>query len=56
MSSCEKCWTDSYDRGDGDSQYERYSVLLKEREANPCTPEQQAGQWWDEDKQIDTRK
>lgn len=37
MSACEKCWADA-----GGS-YERYLELLKEREANPCTPEQQAG-------------
>jgi hypothetical protein len=39
MPACEKCWRDSamnrYDDG-----YER---LLKERNANPCTPEEQAG-------------
>lgn len=37
MSACEKCWRDA-----GGS-HERYLELLKEREANPCTPEQQAG-------------
>jgi hypothetical protein len=36
MSSCEKCWADSRTGGD-------YMRLLKERESNPCTPEEQAG-------------
>jgi len=36
MSSCEKCWADAATGGD-------YMRLLKSREANPCTPEEQAG-------------
>jgi len=36
VSACEKCWTDSRNGGD-------YHRLVKERAANPCTPEQQAG-------------
>lgn len=37
MSACEKCWADA------GGNYERYLELLKQREANPCTPDQQAG-------------
>lgn len=36
MSSCEKCWADSTSAA-------HYHSLLKEREPNPCTPEEQAG-------------
>jgi len=32
-----------------------YYDLLKERKDHPCTPRQQAGQWWDEDNQRDER-
>jgi hypothetical protein len=35
MSVCEKCWQDA----GGD--HARYLELLKERENNPCSPEQQ---------------
>lgn len=43
---CEKCWGDAYGRmmGNGRSQSDNYHELLKEREANPCTPEQQRGE------------
>jgi len=37
MSICEKCWADA------GGNHELYLELLKEREANPCTPEQQKG-------------
>lgn len=36
---CEKCWADAYDGGyfgGCESQTERYSELLKEREDSPC--------------------
>ena len=58
MSSCEKCWYDAYRRARSDyskTQAEHYHDLLKEREQNPCTPQQQAGQFWDEEKQCDIR-
>ena len=57
MPMCEKCWGDAYLRAYGSSkgQSECYQELLKERKDNPCTPKQQAGQWWDEERQIDTR-
>jgi hypothetical protein len=51
---CEKCWADAFDFGQSD-QAENYRRLLKERKDHPCTPKEQAGQWWDEEKQCDTR-
>ena len=47
MPSCEKCWGDAYLKmmlNQDKSQTEYYSMLIEERKANPCTPEQQAGQ------------
>ena len=58
MSSCEKCWNDASLRareGLYPSQAEAYQVILKERKNNPCSPKEQAGQWWDEEKQYDRR-
>ena len=57
MSMCERCWGDAYLRArcTGKSQTECYRELLEERKNNPCNPKQQAGQWWDEEKQIDIR-
>ena len=58
MSACEKCWGDAVLRsyGSGRSQVECYQDLLRERESNPCSPRDQAGQFWDEEKQCDRRK
>ena len=58
MSACEKCWEDAYLRsfGTGKSQAECYQELLYERTNKPCTPKQQAGQWWDEATQRDSRE
>jgi len=58
MSSCEKCWWDAwslYRDGNFNSQYGAYKYLLDKRKDNPCTPKEQAGQFWDEEKQIDIR-
>ena len=58
MSSCEKCWNDAGRRdmyNPFKSKSEHYQDLLKERENNPCLPEEQAGMFWDEEKQIDKR-
>ena len=54
---CEKCWGDAYLRhyNTGRSQSECYEEILKERKDNPCSPKEQAGQFWDEEKQIDKR-
>lgn len=56
VSMCEKCWADAYDPYLGGSQAERYNELLKERKDSPCSPEDQAGEWWDEERQIDSRR
>jgi hypothetical protein len=58
MSACEKCWGDAYVRFMSNpfkDQVEHYHDLLEERKDNPCSPEEQAGQWWDEKKQCDKR-
>ena len=57
MAACEKCWGDAYRRmlSTGKSQGECYIELLEERKNNPCSPKEQAGQFWDEEKQIDKR-
>ncbi len=57
MPSCERCWADAYLRSYGShkSQSECYEELLKERKNNPCSPKDQAGQWWDEERQCDSR-
>jgi len=57
MSACEKCWGDAYmlSMRNGRAQHENYSRLLEERKDNPCSPKDQAGQFWDEEKQCDKR-
>lgn len=57
---CEKCWGDAYKETifRDKSQAEAYYEIIAKREANGeiCTPQEQAGDYWDEEKQIDTRK
>jgi hypothetical protein len=55
--TCEKCWGDAYLRSrlSFKSQAECYTDLLKERINNPCTPEEQAGEYWDENTKSDKR-
>ena len=57
MSACEKCWGDAYLRmmTTGKPQSECYTKILEERESDPCTPEEQAGDWWDDELKIDSR-
>jgi len=57
MPMCEKCWGDAYlpSRMCGTDQVNEYHRLMDERSVNPCTLRQQAGQWWDEEKQRDSR-
>lgn len=57
MPACEKCWRDAYyrSRATGHSQSECYAKLLEERRDNPCSPKEQAGQFWDEERQCDKR-
>lgn len=59
MSACEKCWADAGLRILNHplvSQSEHYQDLLEERKFSPCSPREQAGQWWDEEKQYDSRE
>ncbi len=57
MASCEKCWGDAYLRSrlNHRSQSEWYRDLLEERKGSPCSSKEQAGQFWDEEKQCDSR-
>ena len=59
MAGCEKCWGEAFDRSycSGRSQTECYQEILKERNASGkiCTPQEQAGDWWDEKRQCDSR-
>ncbi len=55
--SCEKCWNDAgimAASGLG-LKHEIYHELLKERQDKPCSPKEQAGEWWDEERQCDKR-
>jgi len=57
MASCEKCWNDAEimaNEGLGDKVL-LYHKLLKSRKNNPCLPKKQAGQFWDEEKKMDSR-
>jgi hypothetical protein len=42
VSACEKCWRDAHRSDDVAAEYTR---LITERKANPCTPEEQAGDY-----------
>jgi hypothetical protein len=49
MSACEKCWGDAHMRAmchPSKSQAEHYHDLLEERKNKPCSPHEQAGQFW----------
>ena len=54
---CEKCWREAYLKSHytGKSQYDCYLELLEKRKDKPCTPREQAGGWWNEEKQCDSR-
>jgi hypothetical protein len=54
---CCKCWHDAHDRAYSQrrSQAECYKELVEERKGVPCTPQEHAGPYWDEERQIDTR-
>ncbi|KKM76216.1 hypothetical protein LCGC14_1382480 [marine sediment metagenome] len=58
MAMCEKCWSDAFmeARDTGEPQGRPYHRLLEERKDSPCTPKQQAGQWWSEELQRDERE
>jgi len=55
--SCEKCWNDAFTLSYGTSkdQADCYRELLDVRASNPCTPKEQAGQFWDDIREVDTR-
>ena len=59
MASCEKCWSEARHRAmsDGRPTHEHYPIVMKEVEdgGRLCTPQEQAGQWWDEELQCDSR-
>lgn len=59
MASCEKCWGKAFRRSmeTGKCQAECYHEILKEVDETGiiCTPKERAGQFWDEEKQLDTR-
>ena len=59
MACCEKCWGKAYTRSrcTGKSQAECYQEILKEVDETGilCTPEERAGDWWDEENQRDRR-
>lgn len=58
--TCEKCWDDAYtlSRVTGRPQAEHYRELLKARSVvGPmCSMREQAGQFWDEARQRDSRE
>lgn len=58
MSACERCWGDAFVRqlGMAMCQSTAYRQILEERKENPCTPREQAGQWWCEAHEHDTRR
>lgn len=45
MSSCEKCWRDAHADFPYTDVSEEYGRLMSERKDNPCTPEEQAGEF-----------
>ena len=57
MTACEKCWGDAYLRHlvTGKDQADCYRELLTERKKAPCSPKEQAGDWWNEETQTDQR-
>jgi hypothetical protein len=56
MAACEKCWGDAFvlSQATGRSQTSCYLKILA-REETPCSPREQAGQFWDEENQCDRR-
>ena len=53
----EKCWAEAARivYGTGRDQYEAYKEVLERRKGNPCSQQEQAGDWWDEELQMDRR-
>lgn len=59
MPSCEKCWSEASRRAMflGGSVSDHYYRVMKEAEDSGivCTPREKAGQFWDEERQCDSR-
>lgn len=57
MAGCQKCWREAklIAHSSGRDTVEVYHELLEKRKDNPCTPREQAGDFWDEEKQCDIR-
>lgn len=59
MASCEKCYSEARRRAmiEGGDVTMHYYRVMKETEdsGRVCTPREKAGQWWDEERQCDTR-
>ena len=60
MSACEKCWADAFRAAMNDpskDQATHYAEIVCERDRDGpvCTLEQQAGPYWDEERQCDGR-
>ena len=60
MGACEKCWRDAHNRFAANptkGQADYYQELIRERDAagKTCTPQEQAGDFWDEKQQCDIR-
>jgi hypothetical protein len=59
MSTCEKCWGRAYElsRIRGTFQFDEYIKLIEDVKwpGSPCTPQERAGQFWDEETQSDNR-
>ena len=59
MPSCEKCWSEARRRSmfEGGTISDHYYRVMKEVEdsGNVCTAREKAGQFWDEERQCDSR-
>jgi len=59
MAGCEKCWRlaglRSMSGPAEKTKTDHYHDILEETKDTPCTPKEQAGDWWDEELKKDTR-
>jgi hypothetical protein len=59
MACCEKCWFEARRRamfGGGSIHDHYYKVMREVQESGEvCTPEEQAGPYWDSERKVDTR-
>lgn len=63
MAGCERCWSEAAQiyrmgLGRGGSHVEVYQAILDERDTLGlvCSPEEQAGDWWDPERGVDRRE